>query len=364
MNRTNRSASFLTMTCAVALCSGNLHAAGPNRPAAKAPATRPAETRPADAKARPGEYEITKTFNVPGEWRWEGATLDAAGKLLYVPRNGRTEVIETESGKVAAEILNKGAARGVALVPEVGRGFISNGRDNSVTVFDLKTDAVLGKVNVDGDPGAILYDPSSKRILICCTEGRCLVPIAPDIDLKDGKPGAAIELGAKPVGLVSDGQGTVYVDLIETDGIGVIDSNAMSLLTKWEMANAARPVGISMDDRGSRLFVGYRTMRVGVLSVVDGHEMAGVQVGAGPQGGGMIESTAFHGGKVFVTMADGRLLVIGQAKDGKYEVQQTIATGEGTSAMAVDAQTGAIYVPTFVTEGGKRALKLLVVGKK
>ncbi|MCL2648104.1 MAG: hypothetical protein FWD61_14020 [Phycisphaerales bacterium] len=301
---------------------------------------------------KPGDYLIARTFKPGGDGRCGVMALDDQGKLLYVSRNDKLLVVNVAQSKVISEIPVKGTPRGVALVPAVNRGFITLGRDDDVVVFDLKTNVLLGRIAVDGDPSACVYDAPSKKVLVGCYEAKCVVPISQDIDLKTGKPDRAIAFDGRVTSIVSDGHGTAYVTVADSnpDAVALIETSSMTVLTKWPLHNGARPTGMSLDEKNARLFMGIWPNRFGVLSLVDGRGLGMLELR------NTVESSAVYGDKVFLTTVEGNLLVLGQTND-RYEVQQTLKIGGGASTLTIDPKTGVIYIPGYDSEGWRRYVK-------
>src|SRR5712671_5239844 len=172
----------------------------------------------------PGEagfYHVSQTFHVGGEGGWDYLTVDPEHNMLYVPRSTHTMVLEATTGKTVADIPGQKRNHGVAIVPGAGRGFITDGADASVTVFDLKGYAVLGKVKTADDSDGIIYDPASGKVLVVCGDAGVLIPISPDLNLTTGKADAAVELGGKPEFLAADGLGKAYINLVDKDQVAV-----------------------------------------------------------------------------------------------------------------------------------------------
>ena len=163
----------------------------------------------ADGQGPPavGPYHVAEVFRIGGEGGWDYVTVDPEQKHLYVPRTTHTMVLDAATGKSVADIPGQKGNHGVALVPSAGRGFITDGKDGSVIVFDLQTFAVLGTVKAADDADGIIYDPASRKVLVSCGDAGVLVPISPDVDLKAGRADAAVRLGGKPEFLVADGRG-------------------------------------------------------------------------------------------------------------------------------------------------------------
>ena len=228
----------------------------------------------------------------------------------------------------------------MALVPDAGRGFVTDGQAGSVVVFDLKTHAVLGEVAAADDADGVIFDPASRRVLVSCGDANALVPIAPDVDPKSGKAEAAVPLGGKPEFLAADGQGTVYVNLVDKDQVAAVDTRTMKVVSKWPTAPGAGPVGLSIDAKAGRLFVGCRNQKLIVMSTKDGSVLADLPIGRG------VDATAFHDGTALASCGDGTLAVVRETSPGKFEVAQRVKTAVGARTMAVDARTGTVYLPT------------------
>ncbi len=325
-----------------------------------------ATTTFADPKPQP--YKVTATLKLGGAGAWDYATLDDSGARLYLTRTTHTIVVDTASGKILADFSQTKRAHGVALVPEVGRGFITDGGAGTVVIFDLKTYAVLGTIAAADDADGIIYDPSSHRLLIACGDAGSLVPLDPNVDPKTGKADAAIPLGGKPEFMAADGNGKVYVNLVDKNLVAVVDIASAKVIARWPTAPAEKPVGLCIDPGAGRLFVGCRSKNMMILNAKDGSVLANLPIGAG------VDATAFHDGDALASCGDGTLTVIREMSPGKFEVVQTVATAAGARTMAVDRKTGTVYLPTADLEAtanakGRRApiagtFKVVVVSRE
>ncbi len=229
------------------------------------------------------EWAVVRTIQVGGEGGWDYLTVDPHKHLLYVPRTTETAVIDAQSGKVIAKIPGQKRAHGVAIVPEVGRGFISDGGgDGAVVIFDLKTNQVLGTVAGQPDADGIIFDSASRRVLVVSGDNGVLMPLKPDIDAKSGTLDAALDLGGKPEFLASDGQGKVYINLEDKNEVVVVDTKAMRVTARWPVAPGGAPVGLALDVKKGRLFVGCRNPhKLVVMSTADGKILADLPIGEG-----------------------------------------------------------------------------------
>jgi len=303
------------------------------------------------ALARPvaaqGSWAVEKTFHVGGEGGMDYVTLDSTNRRLYVPRSTHTMVIDADSGKTLADIPGQKHNHGVALVPEVGRGFISDG-NGAVVVFDLKTSAVLGTIAAQPDADGILFDKASGLVLIVSGDNGVLMTLKPDLDPKTGSIDAPIELGGKPEFLAVDGAGKVYINLEDKNQVAVVDLKARKVLAHWPVAPGGAPVGLSIDPAKGRLFIGCRNpQKLLVMSTEDGKVIADLPITAG------VDATKFDGHQAFASCRDGNLQIAGETAPGKFEIQQTVATPIGAKTMDVDSERHKVYLPTAEFEEQK-----------
>lgn len=287
-----------------------------------------------------GPYRVSQTFQVGGEGGWDYLTVDPDHKLLYVPRSTHTMVLDALTGKTVADIPGQKRNHGVAIAPAAGRGFITDGPDGSVTVFDLKSYAVLAKIKAAEDADGIIFDPASGKVLVACGDAGVIVPIAADVDLPAGKADTAVELGGKPEFLAADGQGRAYINLEDKDLVAVLDTKKMAVLNKWPVAPGGAPVGLAMDPEHRHLFIGCRRpQKLIVMSADDGKILADLPIGSG------VDATKFAG-DVFASCGDGTLTIARETSPGVFQVVQTLQTARGARTMGIDPLTRTSYLPT------------------
>jgi DNA-binding beta-propeller fold protein YncE len=298
---------------------------------AQTPATSPGEIH---------SYRVSQTFHIGGEGGWDYLTVDAEHKLLYVPRSTHTMVLDANTGKTVADIPGQKRNHGVAIVASAGRGFITDGADASVTVFDLKTYAVLGKVKTAEDSDGIIYDSASGKVLVVCGDAGVLIPIPADLDLSNGKADEPVALGGKPEFLAADAQGRAYINLVDKDQVAVVDTKAMKVLNKWPTTPGGAPVGMAMDPVKRRLFIGCRKpQKLIIMNADDGKVIADLDIGAG------VDATKFDG-DAFASCGDGTLTVAREASPGKFQAVQVVQTPRGARTMGIDSTTHTLYLPT------------------
>jgi DNA-binding beta-propeller fold protein YncE len=288
-------------------------------------------------------WQVKKTLHIGGEGGWDYVTVDASTHRLFVTRTTHTMVIDAESGKVLGDIPGQKRAHGVAIVPSLNRGFITDGA-GSIVIFDLKSYAVLGTLATLVDSDGIIYDPRQNRVLAVSGDGGALMTFNPDIDAKSGKIEAPILLGGAPEFLAADGQGKVYINLEDKDVVAVVDLQTRKVIARWPVAPGGSPVGMSMDAAKHRLFIGCRKpQKLIVMSTQDGKVEASLPIGAG------VDATAAHQGQAFASCRDGSLVVAGE-KAGTTDVVEVVKTPPGARTMGLDPRTHQIYLPTAELE--------------
>jgi hypothetical protein len=288
------------------------------------------------------EWTVIKTLPIGGQGGWDYLTVDPQTHRLFVPRSTHTMVIDTESGATLADIPGQKNAHGVALAPAAGRGFISDGGgDGAIVIFDLKTYAVLGSLIAKPDADGIIFDQTSGRVLVVSGRGKALMSFAPDIDPTNGKIDPAIDLRGEPEFLAADDAGKVYINLMDTNELAVVDLKTRKVVTHWPVAPGGKPVGMSIDTTKRRLFIGCRgPQKLIVMSTVDGKVLADLPIGES------VDATKIDGGQAFASTAGGVLSVAGEPTPGKFAIVQSVKTGPGARTMAIDPTTHRIYLPT------------------
>jgi DNA-binding beta-propeller fold protein YncE len=310
---------------------------------------------------------VEKTFNIGGEGGWDYVTVDAPGHRLFVTRSTHTMAIDTDTGKVLGDIPGQIRSHGVALVPRLGRGFITDGGGSgAILVFNMKTYAVLGRIATVPDSDGIIYDPELDRVLAVSGDGGVLMTFRPDIDPKNGKLDPLIKLGGSPEFLASDGTGKVYINLEDKDAVAVVNLESRKVVARWPVTPGGHPVGMAIDAAAHRLFIGCRNpQRMILMDSRTGNIEAALPIGAG------VDATRVDKGQAFASCRDGSLTVIGE-KASRFEVQQSLTTAEGARTMGLDIETDRIFLPTAQSEpsAGERpkikpnTFEIVVVGHK
>jgi YVTN family beta-propeller protein len=295
-------------------------------------------TGAAAAAAEKEGYRLLKTVPVPGDGGWDYLIVDDAARRVYISHGNQVDVLDADSYELKGTIPDTKGVHGIALAPDVGRGFISNGRADNVTVFDLKTLKSVGEVKTGKNPDAIIYDPASKRVF--AFNGRS--DSATVIDAAEGKEAGTIELGGQPEFAVADGAGNVFVNLENKNTLVKLDAKKMSVLERWPLAPGETPTGLAMDLASKRLFVGCRNKLMVVVDAESGKVVAKEPIGE------RVDAAAFDPETklVFCSCGDGTVSVFHEDGPDKYTPVQTIKTKTGSKTMALDRKTHNLFLPS------------------
>ncbi|MGA8762230.1 MAG: YncE family protein [Candidatus Sulfotelmatobacter sp.] len=294
-------------------------------------------TAAALAAAGPG-YKIVNTYRLGGEGGWDYLTADSSTRRLFISRATHVAVIDLDSGKSVGDIADTPGVHGIALALELGRGFVSNGREGTVSIFDLETLATTSKVRVGENPDAILYDPASKRVFTF--NGRSHDSSV--IDAAKGTVTGTIKLDGKPEFAASDGQGEIFVNIEDKNELVTIDSNKLEVKSKWPLAPCESPSGLALDRKNRRLFVGCDNKMMAVVNADTGKVLATPAIGDG------VDATAFDDetGLAFASCGEGVLTVVREDSPDKFSVAENVPTQPGARTLALDPKTHNVYVVT------------------
>ena len=292
---------------------------------------------PAEGVPAPPMRKVHK-IAIGGEGGWDYLTVDAQARRLYVSRGNRIVVVDLDSEKVVGEVTGTPGVHGVAVVPELGRGFTSNGGDDTVTAFDLKTLKALGTIKVGGRPDAIHYDPVAKRVFTFNHGSND----ATSVDPETMKVAGTIKLEGVPEAAVSDGKGRIFVNLMDKAEVVEFDAKDNSIKNRFPMAGGQRPTGLALDVKNRRLFsVCGGNQKMFVLDADDGKVLATLEIGRGSDGAGFDPARGLayssNGG-------DGTLTVVGEAAPGQFQVVATVPTQASARTMALDPTTHKVYL--------------------
>ncbi len=284
------------------------------------------------------KYHVLRHMALGGEGGWDYLTFDSAGHRLFITRGTKVIVVDVPSGKVTGEVANTPGVHGVALVPDAGQGFASNGRESTVTVFDLKDLHETARIKVGDGPDAIAYDPFSKRIFTFNGRGHDTTAI----DVATGKVAGTIPLGGKPESAVSDGKGRMYVNIEDKSELVEFDPQALKEIHRWKLTGCEDPSGLAMDKKNRRLFAGCDNKVMAVVNADTGAVVTTLPIGDG------VDANAFDPETMlaFSSNGEGNLTVVKEDSPDKFSVLETVTTAKGARTMTLDPETHKVYVVT------------------
>ncbi len=284
------------------------------------------------------QYKLVDTVKLGGDGGWDYLIYEQGAHRLFITRGTHVMVIDTNTLKQVGDIPDLNGIHGVALAPAMNKGFVSNGGDDSVAVFDLKTLKVTDKIKVGGRPDAILYDPFSKHVFTFNAKSQDSTVV----DAASGKVLATIALGGKPEFPASDGKGKVFVNIEDKGEIAVIDVKSNTAATRWPLTGCEEPSALAFDVAQGRLFSGCGNKVMAVTDAASGTVVTTVPIGAGVDAGRFNPKTQ----EIFMSCGDGTLPVIHEDAPDKYSVKQTVSTARGARTMALNTDTDAVYLVT------------------
>jgi DNA-binding beta-propeller fold protein YncE len=313
--------------------------------------------------------KIVAKYKIGGEGRWDYVTVDPNARRLYVSHGTSMEVLDADTGKVLKTIGQLHGVHGIAIAPDLNKGFITNGQTSSITAFDLKTFEKTGEPTVGKNPDAVCYDPKSKRVIAVNHSGT-------DVSIIDGKSMELIKsVPTGPTGefCAVDGAGKVYVNLEDPSELLEIDVAKAELTRRMSLAPCEGPTGLSIDVQNKKLFPVCGNSMMAVVDIPTFKVIATPATGSGTDGGG------FDPGLGYAYAANGgsATLTVVKLVNGKYEAVDQVPTTRGARTMTVDPKTHKVYLlaaeygPAAEGKDGKKgrpqvlpdSFQVIVVGK-
>ncbi len=320
-----------------------------------------------NAAAKPGAsgYHVIKTVPVPGDEGWDYVYVDSDTRRVYISHATHVVVMNADTYAIEGNIPDTPGVHGITVASDLGRGFISNGRANTVTIFDVKTLKTLGTVKTDANPDAIIYDPATKHVFSFNGRGKN----ATVINAADGSVVGTIPLGDKPEFAVADGKGTIFVNGEETANLIVLDSQNLKETHRWPLAPCKSPSGLAGNLKSRRLFAVCDDKVSAVVDADSGKVVANPSICDGPDAAAF--DPAF--GYFFASCGDGNLAVIHEDSPDKFTVVENVPTKKSARTMGLDLKTHKIFLPSAEFEppapGERRgkikpgSFAIIVVGK-
>lgn len=287
--------------------------------------------------AGPSGYQVIKTIPGLGDGFWDYVTVDSDARRIYVSHGTRVVVLDADSFSVVGEIPDTQGVHGIAIASDLGRGFTSNGRANTSTIFDLKTLKTLGTVSTGKNPDAILYEAVTKRVFTFNGASKD----ATAFTAADGAVVGTLPLGGKPEFAAADGKGRIYVNIEDTSELVEIDAQAVKVLQRWPLKPCESPSGLSMDRKNRRLFAGCENKMMAVVDADSGKVIATPAIGQG------VDATAYDPGTGFALSSNGEgsITVIRQEGPDRYSVLENVPTKRSARTMGLDLKTHNIVLP-------------------
>ncbi len=284
-----------------------------------------------------GGYHVTKEIHIGGEGGWDYLTVDSAARRLYVSHATKVVVIDLDSDKVVGEIPNTQGVHGIAIAPDLKKGFVSDGRSNSVTVFDLATLKQTGTVQTGKNPDAILYEPTSHRTFTFNGGSKDSTVI----NAKTGQVEGTLPLGGKPEFSAADGKGKIFVNIEDTNELVRLDAASMKEEARFSLKPCDSPSGLAIDERSSTLFSVCDGKVMAISSGKEGKLITTAPIGEGPDG------VAYDPGTNSAFSSNGRdgTVTVVKGSGSKWNVVENAATMKGARTIAVDTKTHKLYLP-------------------
>jgi YVTN family beta-propeller protein len=284
-------------------------------------------------------YKFLNEIPIGGEGGWDILTIDSSADRLYLSHATKVVVIDLNKNAVVGEIADTPGVHAFVPVPEVGRGFSSNGKESKSSVVDLTTLKTVSKIDTGQSPDAIVYEPRHGEVYVFNHRGNS----ATVIDAKTATVSATIELGGSPeFAAVDEGAGRVYCNLEDKSEVAVIDSTKHEVVARWPIAPGEEPSGIALDAAHHRLFAGCNNKMMIMLDTGTGKVVGNAPIGAGVDGCAFDDASQF----AFASCGDGTTTIAKEETPQKLTVVQTLKTERGARTMALDPKTHRIYLPT------------------
>lgn len=283
-------------------------------------------------------YTSLTEIPIGGEGGWDILTIDSPAHRLYLSHATKVLVLDLEKNAVAGEITDLQGVHAFQVVPNLERGFSSNGKENNASVVDLKTLSTISKIETGNNPDAMAYDGTRGEVYVFNHSGN----FATVIDAKNAKAVSTIDLGGSPeFGAADEKAGRVYVNIEDKNEVAVIDTAKHEVIAHWPIAPGEEATGLALDVAHHRLFATCHNQLMVMLDTVTGKVVTSVPIGAGADGCAFDDATQL----AFAPCGEGVTTIAREETLEELTVVQTLNTQRGARTMAVDPQTHRIYLP-------------------
>ena len=319
------------------------------------------------ASPAPGSsgYHLIKSVPVPGDEGWDYLNVDADARRVYISHGSHVVVLNADTYAIEGDIPDTAGVHGIALAPDLGRGFVSAGRTNTAVIFDIRSLKTVGTAKTDANPDAIVYDRVTKRVFTLNGRGQNTTAI----NAGDGTVAGTLALGGKPEFAVADGKGSIFVNIEDKSELVQFDAQKLTETHRWPLAPCKSPSGLSMDLKSRRLFSVCDEKVMAVVNADTGKVVATPEICQGPDASAFDPATDY----AFASCGDGNLTVIHEDSPDKFTVVENVPTKRSARTMGLDLKTHNIFLssaefdpPAPGERRGKMkpgSFAILVVGK-
>jgi len=286
-----------------------------------------------------GPYQFITEIPIGGEGGWDILTIDSAASRLYLSHATKIVVVDLNTNTVAGEVADTPGVHAFLPVPEVRRGFSSNGKESRSSVVDLTTLKTISKIDTGANPDAIVYEPRHGEVYVFNHTGNSVTVI----NSKAATVSATIPLGGSPeFAAVDEAAGRIYCNIEDKSEVAVIDVDKHEVVAHWSLAPGDEPSGIALDARHHRLFSGCHNKMMVMLNTQSGKVVQTVPIGAG------VDGCAFDDARqlAFASCGDGTTTIAKEEAPDKLTVLQTLETERGARTMTLDPKSHRIYLPS------------------
>ncbi len=292
-------------------------------------------------------FKLATRYPVPGDGSFDYIVFDGSSNRLYVSHGTEVDVLDAASGKVLGKIQDTPGVHGTAIVPKLHRGFTTNGRNATVSIFDTNTFKTLKNIPVPDDPDFIFYDRRDNRVMVCHGDAAAITAIDPEKEEVIGK----IDLGGGAEAATLNDKGTGFVNLGKEAMVASFDPVALTVKQKWPITGCEKPTGMAIDAANSRLFIGCRSKVLAVMDAENGKVITTLPIGD------RVDAVAFDADNqlIFASNGDGTVSVIRQKSPNEYESIGDIQTQKSAKTMAFDPKTKRLFLSAAEMESAPPA---------
>jgi hypothetical protein len=285
----------------------------------------------------PSGYHLVKTVPIPGDEGWDYLTVDSDARRVYISHGSHVVVMNADTYAIEGDIPDTQGVHGIALAPDLGRGFVSAGRANTAVIFDAKSLKTLGTAKTDANPDAIVYDAVTKRVFTLNGRGQNTTAI----NGADGTVAGTLALGGKPEFAVADGKGSIFVNIEDKNELVQFDAQKITETHRWPLAPCKSPSGLAMDLKNRRLFAVCDEKVMAVVNADTGKVVASPAICDGPDAAAFDPATGY----AFASCGDGNLTVVHEDSPDKFSVVENVSTKRSARTMGLDLKTHNIFLP-------------------